>query len=104
MEQKERTLTAAKADAKEQVMTAFLAAFPQAVQIDDAEYVVAIETPDHGTQYVSNDFTVKDTKGAKAGKRPAREGFTLENAIAAYEQKKADRLAATLAKAEAAKK
>ena len=104
MEQKERTLTAAKADAKEQVMTAFLAAFPNAVQIDDAEYVVAIETPDHGTQYVSNDFTVKDTKGAKAGKRPARDGFNLDVAVAAYEQKKADRLAAAVAKAEAAKK
>lgn len=105
MEEKARTLTAAKAEAKEQAMAKFLAAFPDAVQIDDASYVVPVNTPDFGVQYVGNDFTVKDTKGTKATeKRPARAGFDLADAIAEYDQKKADRLQAAIDKANKAAK
>ena len=104
MAEKVRTLTDAKAEAKLKMMEKFLADNPNAVQIDDAEFVVPVEDAQFGVQYVAAPFSVKDTKGTKgSAKQAPRAGFTLDGALAAYEQKKADRLAAAIAKVNAAK-
>ena len=104
MAEKVRTLTDAKAAAKLAVMEKFLAAFPEAVQIDDAEFVVPVADAEFGTQYVAIPFSVKDTKGTKgSAKQAPRAGFTLDGALAEWDEKKAARLAAALAKVNAAK-
>lgn len=104
MAEKVRTITDAKAAAKLAVMEKFLAAFPDAVQIKDAEFVVPVADAEFGTQYVGVPFSVKDTKGTKgSAKQAPRAGFTLDGALADYEQEKADRLAAAIAKVNAAK-
>lgn len=104
MAEKVRTLTDAKAEAKNKVMEQFLAAFPNAVQIDDAEFVVPVEDAQFDIQYVAAPFSVKDTKGTKgSAKQAPRAGFTLDGALAVWDEKKAARLAAALAKVNAAK-
>lgn len=69
-----------------------------ATQTDTAEFVIPMNIEGE-TFYVGAVFTVKDTKGTKeTANRAARPGWTMESALAAFEQKKVDAAAKEAAK------
>lgn len=93
-------ITEKKAAAK-QVAIEMLALDEKGTQIGNSEYVVEVEVEGE-TFYVGFPAAVKDTKGTKETEsRPARPPFTLESAVAAFEQEKLR--AAELAAEKAAK-
>ena len=92
-----------RATAKTTVMNAIAERFPDAVQIDDFEYVLPV-TVEGEVFYVSLPVGTKDTRGTKASdKRPARDPFILAERVEAWEAEKQERaaIAAELAAAKA---
>lgn len=84
-------LTEKRATAKNQLLSALFDALPTATQIGDYETVVPVEIEGE-TIFVGVTLNTKDTRGTKGSdKRPAREPFQLEVAVADYDALKAER-------------
>ena len=65
--------------------------FPDAIQIDDYEFVIPV-TVEGETFYAALPIGTKDTRGTKASdKRPARDPFTVAEAVAGWEEVKKER-------------
>lgn len=79
--------------AKTAVIAALVERFPDAVQIDDFEFIIPV-TIENEVFYVSMPIGTKDTRGTKASdKRPAREPFVLATAVETWEGEKQERAA-----------